>query len=83
MTGSAQLVLTKAFSCNICSAPIPLETSKTDEHGKAVHEDCYVRKMKFRSLPSPGRSFPFSPPLEYHGLHSEPLGQPWLTSHSA
>jgi len=39
MTGSARYV------CCICAMPIRLETSKTDEHGHAVHEECYVCKM--------------------------------------
>jgi|tagenome__1003787_1003787.scaffolds.fasta_scaffold20743136_1 hypothetical protein len=55
MTDSAQLVARNGLFCRICSGPIPLETSKTDERGKAVHEDCYVRKMKFRSLAGPTR----------------------------
>jgi len=28
--------------CVICGDPVALESSKTDEHGRAVHEDCYV-----------------------------------------
>jgi anti-sigma regulatory factor (Ser/Thr protein kinase) len=28
--------------CCICNSPVPLETSKTDENGQAVHEECYV-----------------------------------------
>jgi hypothetical protein len=29
--------------CSICGNPVRLETSNTDELGKAVHETCYVR----------------------------------------
>jgi hypothetical protein len=32
--------------CAVCNGPVPLETSKTDENGKAVHEPCYVLKVK-------------------------------------
>jgi len=32
-------------SCCICNDPIPLERSKTDEYGQAVHEECYVLKV--------------------------------------
>ena len=32
-------------SCRICNDPVLLETSKTDEHGQAVHEDCYVLNL--------------------------------------
>jgi hypothetical protein len=28
--------------CSICNNPVRLETSNTDELGKAVHEKCYV-----------------------------------------
>lgn len=44
MTGSAQDAPQRSFACRICTEPIFLETSKTDEHGRAVHEECYVRK---------------------------------------
>jgi len=44
MTGSAQYPQ-RGIVCCICSGPIPLETSKTDERGQAVHEECYVRKI--------------------------------------
>jgi hypothetical protein len=32
--------------CVICSKPVPLESSKTNEHGKAIHEECYVLKLQ-------------------------------------
>jgi len=32
--------------CSICDNPVRLETSKADEFGKAVHEECYVLKVK-------------------------------------
>jgi anti-sigma regulatory factor (Ser/Thr protein kinase) len=31
--------------CCICNSPVLLETSKTDEYGQAVHEECYVLKV--------------------------------------
>ena len=31
--------------CCICNAPVLLETSKTDEYGQALHEECYVLKL--------------------------------------
>jgi hypothetical protein len=31
--------------CAICNNPVLLETSKTDENGHAVHEECYVLKV--------------------------------------
>ena len=32
-------------NCSICNEPVELKTAKTDEDGKAVHEDCYVQRM--------------------------------------
>jgi len=29
-------------SCRLCRKPVPLETSNTDQEGKAVHQECYV-----------------------------------------
>lgn len=31
--------------CCICSEPVCLETSNTDENGQALHEECYVLKL--------------------------------------
>lgn len=31
--------------CWICRSPVDLETCKTDEHGMAVHGDCYLLKL--------------------------------------
>jgi hypothetical protein len=32
-------------SCCICNDPVSLETSNTDEYGRAVHGECYVFKV--------------------------------------
>ena len=32
-------------ACCICNSSVLLETSKTDEYGQAVHEECYVLKL--------------------------------------
>jgi hypothetical protein len=38
--------------CTICGKPVVLETTKTDSHGEAVHEECYVaRKIVERKPP--------------------------------
>ena len=34
--------------CCICSEPVCLETSNTDEYGQALHEECYVLKLCMR-----------------------------------
>lgn len=36
--------ITHTYDCWICGNPVDLRTSKTDEYGMAVHEDCYVAK---------------------------------------
>ena len=32
--------------CSFCDKPIEIETAKTNEYGKAIHEGCYVSKMQ-------------------------------------
>ncbi len=51
MTGSPRSTSQRGIICGICSGPIPLETSMTDERGESVHEECYVRKTisRFRT----------------------------------
>ena len=41
--------------CSICNEPIRLETAKVDENGKAVHEDCYIKRLlaSHRDPPNP------------------------------
>jgi hypothetical protein len=34
--------------CSICKESVSLEESKTDEHGHAVHENCYVWTVELR-----------------------------------
>lgn len=31
-----------SLNCSICNQPVDLETTKTDDYGNAVHEECYV-----------------------------------------
>jgi hypothetical protein len=33
------------WTCWICGHAVSLETCKTDEHGEAVHEECYVARL--------------------------------------
>lgn len=35
--------------CWICGQEVLLEKCKTDEHGSAVHESCYVARMKMET----------------------------------
>jgi hypothetical protein len=32
-------------TCVVCNNTVELETCKTDESGKALHEECYLRKL--------------------------------------
>jgi hypothetical protein len=34
--------------CAICKEPVALAESKTDEHGHAVHENCYIWTVELR-----------------------------------
>lgn len=34
------------FLCCLCGDPVDLRTAKTEEYGKAIHEDCYVQRMR-------------------------------------
>ena len=40
--------------CRICGKPVAVETSKTDEDGRAIHEDCYVLKVKLEQASKDG-----------------------------
>jgi len=31
--------------CVVCGKPVELESSKTDEGGQPVHEECYIRRL--------------------------------------
>ena len=42
------LVASEVARCCLCDKPVPLEASKTDESGKAVHEECYLLKIRLR-----------------------------------
>lgn len=35
--------------CWICGNNVSLEESKTDEHGNAVHEECYIIRVSLQS----------------------------------
>jgi hypothetical protein len=41
-------------ACALCNQRVELETAKTDENGKAVHEECYVAYVgsRFRVMMS-------------------------------
>ena len=38
--------------CGICDKPVPIETAKTDEDGRAMHEECYLLKIHLEQASS-------------------------------
>jgi hypothetical protein len=44
--------------CFICHTPVELEISKTDENGRAVHERCYLRRLRQRQATTEPNTFP-------------------------
>jgi hypothetical protein len=42
--------------CDICHKPVKLETSKTNELGKAVHEGCYLLRVRAKKATSPRKA---------------------------
>lgn len=34
--------------CPICNRSVPLENAKTDDYGRAVHEECYLLSVKLK-----------------------------------
>jgi hypothetical protein len=51
--------------CFICHNPVELEISKTDENGHAVHESCYLLRLRQRQATAEPNTFP-----QYQGLKS-------------
>jgi hypothetical protein len=42
--------------CPLCNQTVELETTKTNEDGEAVHEECYVLAIKAHQPKPSGRS---------------------------
>jgi hypothetical protein len=42
--------------CRICNKPVELETAKTDENGKAVHEACYAARVRLKAITPPPKA---------------------------
>ena len=41
------------INCAICNTPVDLRTSKTNDQGKAVHEECYVLRHVLKDATKP------------------------------
>jgi len=35
--------------CHLCNQPVELKDAKTDEGRRAVHEECYLRKIRSKT----------------------------------
>ena len=44
------------INCSICGKPTTIETVKTDEVGRAIHDECYLLRVGFRLSPRPVHS---------------------------
>lgn len=44
-----------ALICTVCQEPVELETSMADDHGKAIHEKCYLGIVS-KSRPHPKKT---------------------------
>jgi hypothetical protein len=53
--------------CDICHKPVKLETSKTNEVGKAVHENCYLLSVSSKKA--------YESALKRSGNNADPI---WL-----
>ena len=42
--------------CRICWEPVELETGKTDENGRAIHEECNDRQLSAQKRSSPPKT---------------------------
>lgn len=47
------MTLLRQFNCSVCNKPVDLKTTKTDDHGKAVHEECYVLRQALKDATQP------------------------------
>jgi hypothetical protein len=86
MTGSTRNESHPGIACGICARLIPLETTKTDETGNSVHEECYVRhtilRLRTPTYPSPSRKaqnllnvFKTLPSLSLSAVHLKTVRQ--------
>lgn len=41
--------LSRIAVCCLCDRSVPIEHSKTDEYGRAVHEECYIARLELET----------------------------------
>jgi hypothetical protein len=37
-------------TCSFCNEPVEIKTGKTDDNGKAIHEECYAARMRLKAI---------------------------------
>jgi hypothetical protein len=42
--------------CSFCNEPVEFETGKTDDNGKAVHEECHATGMRLKAITPPPKA---------------------------
>ena len=55
MLSPIKLLVRPSRICWICGKSVSLENCKIDEHGSAVHEECYVAKVALAKAPLQAR----------------------------
>lgn len=64
--------------CSICGNSVSLETSKTDEQGSAVHEECYVgRTIAVLAAQQQALKLSASPVLQIEPVSPEMMWPRW------
>ena len=64
--------------CSICGNSVALETSKTDEQGSAVHEECYVgRTIAVLAAQQQAVTVSATPPLQMQLVSPEMQWPRW------
>lgn len=70
------------YFCWMCGKLVELETCKTDEHGMAVHENCYASKIvqqgkTIDSIKMTPQSTHFSPDQAFEVWHKRRFARLW------
>jgi hypothetical protein len=42
--------------CSICNKPVEVEAATIDEHGEAIHEECWLLKMRLEQAKKPPKT---------------------------
>ena len=48
--------MSKPQICSICNKPVQPDIAVTDQDGKPVHEECYVRKVRQEDAKKPPKT---------------------------